>query len=592
MTATVWRLWLVITATLVPLGLLGDLVGRRKLLSDYFFKTQDLPVLALVMVLSALAFLLPRGGREERRDAEPGGVGEGQSAEWPPAPPRLRPVLAPALLSALALAVVLVGSLGAGAVFQHYPVSLDEFAARFGAAIHVNGAATAMIPEAWRPFGAALQPQFIHRDPTGAYWTSAYLPVNAAFQALGLAVGMAEVVSPLLAGVSVLAVYGIGRRLWPDRPSLALAAAVLLASSAQVLITAMTPYAMTAHLALNLVWLWLFLRGGAAGHAGAIGVGALACGLHEWVFHPLFAAPFIVQLWGERRRALASTYALAYGLILGFWVLVWPQGLNPVAGAPGGGAAAGALHLAVSLLERFDPAGAALMAQNLLRFALWQNPVLFPLALIGGAVALRTGGVMRSLALGILLTTLAMFVLLPYQGHGWGYRYLHGLIGSAALLAASAWKAALESLPRLGRQQAWRLFFASAAASFLVLGPWRAWQARCFAAPYAAAEAAIRASRADVVVLDDRGAWFTADLVRNDPYLRNRPKALWLGALSAPQVESLCRDNVIAVFDRFDAARWGILLTPAAALTPSDQLSKLRCGAAGAPVRHVSAPGS
>jgi hypothetical protein len=38
----------------------------------------------------------------------------------------------------------------------------------------------------------------------------------------------------------------------------------------------MTPYAMSAHLALNLVWLWLFLRNTAASHAGAIAVGFLA----------------------------------------------------------------------------------------------------------------------------------------------------------------------------------------------------------------------------------------------------------------------------------------------------------------------------
>src|SRR5262249_56061717 len=44
-----------------------------------------------------------------------------------------------------------------------------------------------------------------------------------------------------------------------------------------------------------------------------------------------------------------------------------------------------------------------------------------------------------SLAAGLGLTVFAMFVLLPYQDIGWGYRYLHGLIGSASLLAAAGW---------------------------------------------------------------------------------------------------------------------------------------------------------
>jgi len=43
------------------------------------------------------------------------------------------------------------------------------------------------------------------------------------------------------------------------------------------------------------------------------------------------------------------------------------------------------------------------------------------------------------LVAGLVLTLLAMFMLLPYQGHGWGYRYLHGLIGSAALLGGYGW---------------------------------------------------------------------------------------------------------------------------------------------------------
>ena len=41
------------------------------------------------------------------------------------------------------------------------------------------------------------------------------------------------------------------------------------------------------------------------GHAGAIAVGAVACGLHQIVFHPLFVAPFILHLWFHKRRALA-----------------------------------------------------------------------------------------------------------------------------------------------------------------------------------------------------------------------------------------------------------------------------------------------
>ena len=86
---------------------------------------------------------------------------------------------------------------------------------------------------------------------------------------------------------------------------------ILLVCSSQFLITAMTPYAMTAHLALNMIWLWLFLRDTRGAHALAAGVAFVACGLHQVVFHPLFAAPFILSLLRARRWKLAGDYGAA-----------------------------------------------------------------------------------------------------------------------------------------------------------------------------------------------------------------------------------------------------------------------------------------
>ena len=40
------------------------------------------------------------------------------------------------------------------------------------------------------------------------------------------------------------------------------------------------------------------------------------------------------------------------------------------------------------------------------------------------AAVRRNQGAARPLVNGIVLTTLAMAFLIPYQGHGWGYRYL------------------------------------------------------------------------------------------------------------------------------------------------------------------------
>jgi hypothetical protein len=58
-----------------------------------------------------------------------------------------------------------------------------------------------------------------------------------------------------------------------------------------------------------------------------------------------------------------------------------------------------------------------------------------------GPVAQAAGG---GAAGGLLLPLAVMTAILPYQGHGFGYRYLHAQMGDAALLGAYGWQ-------RLGR---------------------------------------------------------------------------------------------------------------------------------------------
>ncbi len=482
------------------------------------------------------------------------------------------------------------------------PLSLDEFMARFGAAIHRHGRLLAPVAPAWRPYVAALQPQFLFATPDGALWTSSYLPINAALRALGGLIGAESLVSPGLAALSLAAVYGVGRKLWPERRSTALVAVILLATSSQWLLTAMTPYAMTAHLALNMVWLWLFLRGGRSGHAGAIVVGFLACGLHQLVFHPLFVAPFILQAWLERRRRLAGLYTLAYAAICLFWIEYWPLAValsgagavaahaTPAAAPIVGGAIHGFGDHILALLHDFSGAGFGLMAKNLIRFAVWQNPLMIALLVVGAAGAIRTGGAPRALLAGLILAPLAMLFLLPYQGHGWGYRYLHGFLGSAALIAAQAWTSLADVVPPDRRPAARVGFVAAAAASLLLLFPLHAWQAHAFVEPYAEADAAIRRAGADIVLLDDDDAWFTADLVRNDPWLTNRPVVLLLGGVTEQQVAALCAQHSIALFDARVAARHGIRVVgpPSPALAGRlAAIARLACGPARLPVREV-----
>jgi hypothetical protein len=413
----------------------------------------------------------------------------------------------------------------------------------------------------FRPLAPAFVSSFMLPTRGYAFWVSSYLPVNAGLRALAGAAGGADLLNPMLAALSVVTTFAIARRLWPGRADLALIAATLLATSSQFLITAMTPYAMTAHLALNLVWLWLFLRGGFLGHAGAILVGFLACGLHQLIFHPLFAAPFVLQLWLERRWRLGIVYTIAYATICLFWSLYWPLALSIAGAAPRFGSDLGTPWLVsrvAALVVAFKIAKIGVMAKNLIRFITWQGPLTVPLVLLSFVAALRSGGPLRCLALGLALTTTAMFALLAYQGHGWGYRYLHGLLGSACLLAAFGWGRLTDGLSPPGKATAKAALVTVAVASLAVLFPFRAWQAHRFARPYAAAEAAIEHANTQVVLVNYSGVWFGSDLIRNDPYLRNRPIVMNLGSFDAANIHDLCSRYTVSVFDRANARSFGI----------------------------------
>jgi hypothetical protein len=534
--ATGW-LWL---ALLVPIALAyGQLNGFAGTEGQFLIR-QDLPVFALCILTVALIGWTPRAWLAR------GAVLTGFApAAWP-------------LL--LAAVVAIAGAAGVWLVFGGYTLSLDEFLADFDARIFAHGAPMAPLDPAWRAYAPALEPMYILPVPHHDFWVSGYLPVNAAFRALAGQAGAAWLLNPLLSGFSVIATWAIGRRLWPDRPGLGLAAAALLGGSAQLILMGMTAYAMPAHLALNLAWLWLFLRGGRLGHAGAMLAGFLASGLHQLIFHPLFAAPFVLQLWLDRRWRLAGLYTLAYAAIGLFWTEYWRIALALLGEANGGGSAAGGwiLDRALAALGQIRIGYPGAMAESLVRFVTWQNPLTAPLALLGTAAAIGAKGHLRALALGVCLTLLAMQLLEPTQTHGWGYRYAHGLLGSICLIAAWTWARLTDALDAEARAVARGGFVAACAVSLLVLTPIRAWQAWSYARPYAAAYALIRSAPEPVVIVDDREPWFDAGtVVRNDPFLVGRPTVLMLSGLDETEVRDFCRGGPVGFFDGRQAGALG-----------------------------------
>jgi len=524
-------------AWLVPAGILTFLAAPDlfthwpNLQAAYFLRDEDIQPL---VGLSALMTALPILWRLVRR---PG--------------PLWRPPSATAA-AVLAAVAALIAFFCWRLVFGGYAFSRDEDMARFGAAILTHGQAwTAVAPE-WRVFAQGLEPEFVRFALGNALWQPFYLPVNAAFQALA-----GPLANPLLAALAIGALFAAARRLWPDQPARAWAAALLLATSSQFLLTAATPYAMTGHLALNLVWLALHLRGGRSGHAGALAVGFLACGLHQLAFHPLFVAPFVLQLWLGRRWAAAALYTVAYAAICLFWLEFPVLSLAWQGGAAAGGAVSGLSGQVAAIVAARHPPTIATMAENLIRFITWQNPLSAPLFVLGFIPAVRAGGPMRALAAGVVLTTAALIVLMPYQGYGWGYRYWHGLLGSIALIGVLGGAKLIEGMTDPDRRAAQTLFVAACIISLIALLPLRALQVHRLVAPYARIEAAIRAAPVDVVLIDSKGGWYLNDLVRNDPFLRNRPLVMGARALTPDQLRALCASRRLGVLTAAGAARLG-----------------------------------
>jgi hypothetical protein len=395
-------------------------------------------------------------------------------------------------------------------------------------------------------------------------WASSYLPVNAGLRALGRLAGAEWLVNPALSAFSIVAVWAIGRRLWPERPALALIAAALMATSPQLIVMSMSAYAMPAHLAFNLAWLWLFLRGGKLGHAGAIVLGFFATGIHQLIFHPLFVAPFVLQLWLDRRWSLAALYTVAYGAIGIFWIEYWPlaqwlAGVHPDPATSTGGSYM--IDRIADVLGNVYWRNVGVFGQNLFRFATWQNALVAPLALLGGIYAVRAKGTLRALALGIVFTLAVVFIATPTQTHGWGYRYMHGLLGSTALLAAFAWAQLTDALTPSRKAAAMNALAVACALSLAILTPLRTWQAWAYVRPYAAAEAGIQASGADVVVIDHNSdvLFDMGTLTRNDPFLAHGPKIMAMASMDEDQLRELCAAHPnLAIFNGRTAVSYGI----------------------------------
>ena len=491
-------------------------------LPEYLFRLQDMPVLIGLAV--GLLMLIPIADR--RRDIS--------------APPSVRTI------AMAAIVFVLVARLGRDTIFHGYSPSRDEVMVELAGAYLANGHIGWPIPAEWLPYGRAMMPEFYSPFGAETVWTSIYLPVHAAIRALFVRLGDADMASPAMLGIGLAALWSAARRLFPDRPDARAVVMLMALTSTQLLATAMTPYAMTSHFALNMVWLALVLRGGLGANLLAGAVLIAAAGLHQWHFPALFAGPVIIWMVWRRQwlGAIIQTGALLAAVLL--WAKLWPLLLAHLLGPPAGGAAHGAPGVQAKVASLFGRLEKWQPLLNIGRLIAWNNALLLPLGALSVALLPRRLALwMREPPIIVPLLAIALlgFAFALYQGYGWGFRYMHGQIGALCLLAGYGWTV----LSRDGRRSM-RLVWGVSAISLVAMA-YLLSTTEHYVRGYAQTLAAMRASGADVVLVDLRGGYFMHDLVRFDAGRPARPVIMALGMMDQGQLGQLCRMHDVALMD-------------------------------------------
>jgi hypothetical protein len=511
-------------------------VEHGNLFTLYQVQTQDLPIL---LALPPMLMILQR---------------------WAPAwtLPARAPGRRVLLVAGLALALLL--GWGAHALLYDFPLSRDEHMVAFDMAVYGKGRLAAPLAPQWRGYAEALVPAFLLNasEPDGL--VSAYLPVNALLRLGFSQIADPVFLNPLLALAGGIALHDIARRQFIGEPRAVWVTLIVYALSSQMLVNAMTVYSMTGHMALNLIWLAAFLRGGRRGHAIAICTGALATGLHQVAFHSLFAAPFVLWRWRQGEWRTALLFGVAYVVIIGGWIL-FPL-LAGIHGAVQGPNESRFFDRVVPLLLHRDPLTVSWMMLNLVRFVAWQHLALLPLFVAAFRAASRDRGGAVPMLAGIILTTTFVGFVLPFQGHGWGYRYLQPCLGSFALLAGIGYQQLRDEAPARTDGVVIVLTLATLLGSVpLLIG-----QARAFTRPHVLLDRHIAAQKTDFVLVDTEprtptidGRWAVnaVDEVRNDPDLTNRPLRFSSRALDGPMVAELCRRGTVSSVDWHDMHRLG-----------------------------------
>lgn len=429
------------------------------------------------------------------------------------------------LVSLVVFSACLIGTF---VIFHNFPLSMDEYMADFQARIFAAGRIKAAIPFEWQKYGLALAPIYSIFNAHDHTWMSSYLPVYALLRTPFQILGVACILNPLLAASSIIVLAGICRNVWPGNLTRMWIAVIILATSSQFLITSMTAYSMPAHLFFNLLWLYFYTAKTRTASLLVPWVGSCAMGLHQPHVHLLFVAPFFIRLIMEKRMRKVSYWGSVYGagiLLWVWWLTMYRTGIQ-APGVPSVVTYFGIPRLIYAIIQ--------LAHLNL--FLSWQPFILLLLIYLFFSDWSKASPLFRDLAWGVLLTILFHCFLLADQGHGWGYRYCHPVLGNFALMSVAGF---YRMMDLLGPRTSNLLMCSSILVALFIQLPARSWQARRFISPFQKSTTLLASRSEEIVILEPNLFWYYWDLVRNDPLFRIKPVIVDANRLGTAGVSSL-----------------------------------------------------
>jgi len=442
-------------------------------------------------------------------------------------------------------------SCGTWVVYRNAPLCMDEYAPLFQSKIFAAGHLTGQFPPAI--LGWVIPPGFedffLNVSPASGRVASAYWPSFALLLTPFTWLGISWACNPIISALTLLSVHRLALRIFEDRESAGLAL-LLTAASPVFFADGISYYSMSAHLLANTVFALLLIDPTPRRAVAAGFVGSVALTLHNPVPHMLFAAPWII--WILRRPGglpiagwLFAGY-LPLCLLLGFgWFLfsshLTHEGVILSASTSSIGDSITRMGTAFSL-----PSPAIFLARQIgiAKIWVWAVPGMMLLAVYG---AWKWRDNTPCLLLGAsALITLLLYVFVPVdQGHGWGYRYFHSAWIALPILAVAALSPrsiaergggpiAGSPVRQIFEDHGTRVFVVACALLTLVGGTgFRAVQMHDFIAHHESQMPQYAGTERRVVIIDATRSSYGADLVQNDPWLRENVVRLYSHGLDA-----------------------------------------------------------